>query len=142
MSFLLDTCVLSELRRATPSAAVIHWFDSVSEESLFVSVVVLAELRRGIEKARVLNPAHATRLDVWFAQIALRFKGRTFETDSAVWDAWAGACGKLDASGQPPPPIDTLLVATAQLHNLTIVTRNTRDFAPYPLIHNPWTEAA
>lgn len=138
---MLDTCVLSELRRPTPSAAVIQWFEGVSEEVLFVSVVVLAELRRGIEKARVINPVHAARLDVWFAQITLRFKDRTFETDSAVWDAWAGVCGQLDAIGQPPPPIDTLLVATAQLHNLTIVTRNIRDFAPYPLIHNPWLES-
>jgi len=141
VSFLLDTCVLSELRRPTPCAAVIQWFDGHPEEELFVSVVVLAELLRGIEKARAINPIHAARLDIWFAQIMLRFEGRTFETDRAVWDAWAGVCGKLDASGQPPPPIDTLLVATAQVHNLTIVTRNVRDFAPYPLMYNPWLEA-
>jgi toxin FitB len=118
-----------------------EWFKTVAEEALFVSVVTLAELSRGIEKARIINPAQAARLDVWFAHIGLRFDGKTFDTDGAVWDAWAGICGKLDAIGQPPPPIDTLLVATAQLHKLTIVTRNVRDFAPYPLIFNPWIES-
>ena len=141
MNFLLDTCVLSELRRPLPNAAVIEWFKTVAEEALFVSVVTLAELSRGIEKARVINTAHASRLDRWLTQIKLRFKGKTLVTDDEVWDAWAEICGVSDASGQPRPPIDTLLVATAHLHGLTIVTRNVRDFAPYPLIFNPWIES-
>ena len=141
MNFLMDTCVLSELRRPLPNAAVMEWFKTVAEEALFVSVVTLAELSRGIEKARIINPAHAVRLDVWLAQIKLRFKGKTLDTDDEVWDAWAEICGVSDASGQPRPPIDTLLVATAHLHGLSIVTRNVRDFAPYPLIFNPWTES-
>lgn len=142
MSFLLDTCVLSELRRPRPDATVIQWFEDAAEESLFVSVVTIAEISRGIEKARVINPVHAVRLDAWFAQIKLRFKSRTVDADDAVWDAWAEMCGISDAAGRPLLPIDALLFATAQLHNLTIVTRNVRDFAPYPLIHNPWIAAA
>ena len=141
MNFLLDTCVLSELTRPRPSAGVVQWFENAVEHTLFVSVVTMAELSRGVEKARVINPVHAARLDLWFAQIRLRFKDKTFDTDRPVWDTWAEICGKSDAIDQPPPPIDTLFVATAQLHNLTIVTRNVRDFAPYPLIHNPWLEA-
>ena len=141
MSFLLDTCVLSELRRPRPDAAVIQWFEKAAEESLLVSVVTLAEISRGIEKARVINAVHAVRLDAWFAQIKLRFKSRTVDADAAVWDKWAEMCGISDAAGRPLPPIDALLVATAQLHNLTIVTRNVRDFAPYPLLHNPWLAA-
>lgn len=141
MKFLLDTCLLSELRRPLPNTAVIEWFKTVAEEALFVSVVTLAELSRGIEKARVINPANAARLDVWLAHIGFRFKGKTLDTDDEVWDAWAEICGVSDASGQPRPPIDTLLVATAHLHGMTIVTRNVRDFAPYPLIFNPWIES-
>ena len=142
MSFLLDTCVLSELRRPRPDAAVIQWFENTVEESLFVSVVTLAEISRGIEKARVINPVHAVRLDTWFDQIKFRFKGRTVDVDAAVWDTWAEMCGTSDAAGRPLPPIDALLLATAHLHSLTIVTRNVRDFAPYPLIQNPWSETA
>ena len=82
MSFLLDTCVLSELRRPRPDAAVIQWFENAVEESLFVSVVTLAEISRGIEKARVINPVHAVRLDTWFDQIKFRFKGRTVDVDA------------------------------------------------------------
>jgi toxin FitB len=141
VNFLLDTCVLSELRRPRPDAAVIQWFENAAEESLFVSVVTLAEISRGIEKARVINPVHAVRLDAWFAQIKLRFKDRTVDADAAVWHAWAQMCGMSDAAGKPLPPIDALLLATAQHHNLIIVTRNVRDFVPYPLIHNPWIEA-
>jgi toxin FitB len=142
VSFLLDTCVLSELRRPRPDAAVIQWFEDAAEDSLFVSIVTLAEISRGIEKARVINPVHAEHLDAWFAQLKLRFKSRTVDADRAVWDAWAEICGISDAIGTPRPPIDALLTATAHLHQLTIVTRNMRDFAPYPLLHNPWTAAA
>lgn len=141
MNFLLDTCVLSELRRPRPNTAVIQWFENAAEEALFISVATLAELRRGIEKARRVNPEHAARLDSWCAQIKFRFKSRTFDTDDSVWDSWSEICGISDAEGQPRPPIDTLLLATAHLNSLTIVTRNMRGFAPYPLIYNPWTEA-
>ena len=141
MSFLLDTCLLSELRRPRPNAGVLRWFENAAEDELFVSVSTLAELMRGIEKARRINIEHAARLDTWLALIKLRFKSRTLDTDVTVWDSWAEICGISDAAGQPRPPVDTLLLATAHIHELTIVTRNVGDFTPYPLVHNPWVES-
>ena len=141
MSFLLDICVLSELRRPRSDAAVIQWFENAAEDSLFVSIITLAGISRGIEKARVIYYVHAVHLDTWLARIKFGFKNTTIEADGEVWDKWAEMCGISDADGRPLPPIDALLLATAHLYNLTRNIRNIRDFAPYPLIYNPWLEA-
>ena len=141
MKYLLDTCTLSELNKPRPNAGVVAWLAAQLETDLWVSVAVLAELRRGIEKARVVNLAHAQRLDSWFVRVLHRFASQTLATDDAAWGLWSQLCGQADAAGRASSPIDTLLVATAQQHHLTIVTRNVRDFAPYPHIHNPWVES-
>jgi toxin FitB len=142
MKYLLDTCTLSELNRPRPNDGLLSWLSAQTETDLFVSVVVLAELRRGIEKARVVNLAHALRLDIWFDRVVHRFASQTLATDDSIWALWAQLCGQADAAGRAASPIDTLLCATARQHNLTIVTRNVRDFAPYAQIHNPWTASA
>jgi toxin FitB len=133
MKYLLDTCTLSELNKPRPNAGVVTWFASQTEADLCVSIAALAALQRGIEKARIVN--------LWFARVLKRFASQTLATDDSIWALWSQLCGQADAAGRAASPIDTLLQATAQKHGLTIVTRNVRDFAPYPYIHNPWTES-
>lgn len=121
--YLIDTNVLSELRRPRRSQQVVDWFASVAAESLFLSVLTLGELKRGIEKLRSKDAASASALDRWLAGIREDFEERLLPIDQAVAEHW-GLLG-LD---QPLPAIDGLLAATAHVHNLTIVTRNVADF--------------
>ena len=96
----------------------------------------------GVAKLHVQNSLMTSNYEKWTVDVKKQFVKTTLATDGEVWRIWAELMGIGLAQGQPRPAIDTLLVATAQLHNLTIVTRNVPDFAPYPLIHNPWLEPA
>lgn len=140
MSYLLDTNVLSELVRTKPAAAVLRWFADVPNEALFVSVLSLGEIRKGIERA----PDHARRekLRVWLEHELPDWLGRRLlPVDAATADAW----GRLYAAqpNRSPPVIDALLAATALTHHLRLVTRNVQDF-DYPGLEvvNPWLDAS
>ncbi len=123
MSFLVDTNVLSEIRkRDRADLGVRRWFAATSEDSLFLSVLVLGEIRQGIERKR--DPRSATHLEAWLEGIETTFGDRLLEVDSAVADVW----GRLNAV-RPLPVADGLLAATAIVHGFTLVTRNTDDFA-------------
>ena len=121
--YLVDTNVLSELRRPKRSPAVVEWFSSVHAEDLFLSVLSLGELRRGIESLRNTDPTAANALERWFTGICEDFSEKILPVDAAVALHW----GALSIR-QPLPSIDGLLAATAAVHDLTIVTRNTADF--------------
>lgn len=135
MSYLLDTNVLSELRRRVPDPAVVAWVEGRPASTFFLSVLTLGEIRRGIESLG--DERRRLRLLDWLeAQVPAFFSGRILAVDLPVADRW----GRLLAqAGRPLPAIDSLLAATALQHGLRLVTRNVRDFAfPGLELINPW----
>ena len=139
MSWLLDTCVLWEYVKREPARDVIAWLDSQAESQLFVSQLSLAELERGVLKLQARDPTRARRLGRWLATLERRFADRTLPLDAATLRVWAQCCAQADLAGQRMAALDAMLMATAQRHGLTIVTRNVRDFARYPQLLNPWS---
>ena len=122
MNWLLDTNVLSDLRkgeRANPGLKA--WFGAADEASLYTSVVVIGELRRGIESIRRRDLPSATALDLWLGGLTDAFADRILPIDQAVAEEW----GRLNVA-DPIPTVDGLLAATALVRGLTLVTRNTR----------------
>ena len=123
MSWLLDTNVLSELRkgkRADPGVRA--WFSRVEAAELFTSVLVLGEVRRGIEQVRRRDSSAALALEQWLLRLTETFTGRILLVDAEVADRW----GSLNVP-DPVPTVDGLLAATALVKDLTLVTRNLRD---------------
>lgn len=120
--YLLDTNIFSELRKPSPDAGVRRWFGSVESDQLFLSVVVLGELRHGLALKRRKDPSAAAKLAAWIDQVETQHRARILRIDRRVVRLWA-ELGIPD----PVPPIDGLLAATALLHDLTLVTRDTRD---------------
>ena len=138
MSWLLDTCALSEYAKKTPSLQVINWLDEQDEASLFISVISLGEIEKGILKLRMADPRHSQKLTAWLGKVEQRFAGRILPLDTAALHVWAQIAAHAELAGRPAPVMDALLMATAQCHGLTIVTRNAQDFAQYPQVFNPW----
>jgi len=122
--YLLDTNVLSELRKGSGTAAsVTAWLDGVEDDALFTSVLVTGEIRRGVELARRTDPKKAKTLEKWLTGLIRDFGGRILPIDDRVADRWGALC--VD---QKLPDVDGLLAATALVHGLTLVTRNVTDF--------------
>lgn len=138
MSWLLDTCVLSEYIKKAPAPKVIGWLDEQDEASLYISVISLGEIEKGIIKLRTGDPARAQKLALWLGKIEQRFAGRILTLDAAVLSAWAQFSAQAELAGRPLPVMDGLLMATAQCRGLTVVTRNVQDVEPFPRIFNPW----
>jgi predicted nucleic acid-binding protein len=138
VSYLLDTNVVSEWTKPRPDAGVVRWLTEVNEEDVFLSVVTFAELRHGIE--RLATGARRKRLDEWLrSELPLRFEGRIVPVDGAVADEWGRLVARHEAGGRPISAMDALIAATAQVHGLTLVTRNTSDFEPsLKSVLNPW----
>ncbi|MGH8285118.1 MAG: type II toxin-antitoxin system VapC family toxin [Steroidobacteraceae bacterium] len=138
MSFLLDTNVVSEWTRPRPNAGVIAWLAEADEDSVFLSVVTLAELRSGIER---LAGARRRRLDAWLRdELPLRFGGRILPIDEAVADEWGRVVVRSEVLGRPISAMDGMIAATAQVHALTLVTRNVSDFSSVlKSVENPWS---
>ena len=141
MSWLLDTCVLSEYTRPAPSPTVIQWLDAQQEAQLFVSQLSLAELECGVIKLQAKDANRARRLGQWLSRLEQRFAERILPLDRSVLRVWSQCCAQADLAGQRLVTLDALLMATAQCHGLTVATRNVRDFARYPLVLNPWDPA-
>lgn len=121
---LIDTNVLSELRKGKRcDAGVRQWFDETATEELFISVLVLGEIRQGIERIRLRDTAQARALEKWLLWIAAEFHDRLLPVDAKVADQW----GRLGLP-QPVPVLDAFLAATAQVHDLTIVSRDEEGF--------------
>lgn len=135
MRFLLDTNVVSELRRgARTNPNVAAWFDDQPADSLFLSALTIGEIREGIEMLRARDRRQAALLDRWLTGLLQFFGDRVLYVDGDVADTW----GRLRARYRPPV-MDALIAATARVHDLTIATRNVHDFAPLevPML-NPW----
>jgi predicted nucleic acid-binding protein len=125
VSLLLDTNVISELRKGSRAAvSVLEWFEGVAEEEIQLSVLVVGELRRGIERVRTRDARQAAALETWLRQVVREHAERILPVDSRVAEEW----GRLTAlrSGSV---IDTLMAATALVFGLVLVTRNTQDVA-------------
>ena len=138
MSWLLDTCALSEYAKKAPAPEVIAWLDEQDEASLFISVISLGEIEKGILKLRKTDPRRSQKLTAWLGKVEQRFAGRILPLDAAALHVWAQIAAHAELAGQPVPVMDSLLMATAQCHGLTVVTRNAQDFALYPQVLNPW----
>lgn len=127
MSFLLDTCVISELARPRPHPAVIAWMDSTAEDALYLSVLTIGELEKGI--ARLDDSLRRSKLTVWVrGDLVQRFGGRLLSVDVAVSARWGSLVGASESKGVSLPVIDNRLAATSLEHDLVLVTRNTPDF--------------
>ena len=137
--FLLDTNVISEVLRPKPDPRVARWLESTDEALLLLSVLTIGEIRKGI--AMVADPARKTMLEAWLtSNLVIRFTGRILPIDEAVAALWGQVTGSLAKAGLLVPVIDGLLASTALHHNLTLVTRNTRDVALTGVaVLDPWT---
>ncbi len=125
MSFLIDTNIVSEVRKGTRcDANVASWYASIEDSDLYLSVLVLGEIRKGIELARRRDPAKAETLEAWAREVDTAFGERILPIDSFVADEW----GRMSAL-RPIPVIDGLLAATAKVQRMTLVTRNDADVA-------------
>lgn len=138
MSFLLDTNVVSEWARPRPNPGVVAWLATADEDRVFLSVVSLAELRHGIN--RLADGRRRRGLDAWLREdLSLRFEGRVLPVDPAIADRWGELVARREAAGRPIAAMDAFIAATASVHGLTLVTRNTQDFRSVVReIVNPW----
>lgn len=125
MAFLIDTNIISEVRKGDRGdRSVAAWWNSVSEDDLWLSPLVLGEVREGAELARRRDPRKAETLEGWLADVNSGFSNRVLPVDTTVAEEW----GRMNAI-RPVPVVDALLAATAKVHGLTLVTRNTADVA-------------
>jgi len=125
VSLLLDTNVLSELRKgARANAHLRRWFDGVSVNEIYLSVLVIGELRRGLELVRRRDTKQAAALERWLTRVTTDHAERILPVDGPVADQW----GRLTTK-QPGSVVDTLMAATALVHGLLLVTRNVKDVA-------------
>ena len=136
--FLVDTNVLSELRKERYCHPEVRlWYDSVAEDDIYLSVLVLGEIRHGIERIRSRDPRAARSLDDWISRIAGEFPDRILPIDAEVADKW----GHLGLQ-RPLPVIDGYLAATAIVHDLTLVSRDKTAFDDVPVrVINPFERA-
>jgi predicted nucleic acid-binding protein len=138
MSFLLDTNAVSEWVKPRPNPGLIEWMESTDEDRVFISVVTFAELRYGVE--RLAAGGRRRRLEEWLGhELPLRFEGRILAVDGEVADAWGKTVSRSEAAGRPIGSMDAFLAATAEIHRLTLVTRNVSDFPLLKAVLNPWT---
>lgn len=135
MSYLLDTNVISELVATKPNESVLAWLSNIPEDEIFISVLTIGEIRKGIEK--LSDDKRKNKLLIWLeVDLPARFEDRILEIDVHVADRWGRLQGEIKRS---IPAIDSLIAATALHHDLTLVTRNVKDFSGLhlPLV-NPW----
>lgn len=141
MNYLFDTNVISELRSPHPNQAVVDWIDSLDPNTVYLSVITIGEIRKGIEK---LPPSRRKEsLIAWLNNdLLLRFEDRIAEITTAVMLVWGELTGRLEQEGHPVPAIDSLLAAVALAGDFYLVTRNDEDFRHTGvLLVNPWKRA-
>jgi len=138
MNFLLDTNAASEWVKPRPNPGLIAWMESADEDRIFISVVTLAELSYGVE--RMPAGRRRSRLEQWLnEELPLRFERRILPVDAEVAEAWGRTVSRSKAAGRPIGAMDAFLAATAETHQLTLVTRNVSDFPLLKAVLNPWT---
>jgi predicted nucleic acid-binding protein len=141
MSFLIDTNIISELSKRPPDPAILAWLEGVRPDETYLSVAVVAELRAGIEKNAVNR--FGVDLEDWLVAYLLpSFADRIVGVDERVADLWGRFVFRLRRMGVKDPVMDALIAATAAAHDMTVVTRNTKHFAPLGVsVLDPWAFA-
>jgi len=123
--YLLDTNVISELRRPRPHGAVVAWLESIADHDLHLSAVTLGELQAGVEITREQDPEKASEIESWIDLVEQTWN--VLPLDSRIFRVWA----RLMHRRSDDLLADALIAATAKVHHLVVVTRNVRDFAPF-----------
>ena len=138
MRYLLDTNVISELVAKQPNANVIQWIDALDPNNVYLNVITIGELRKGIEK--LPDSKRKESLRSWLNDdLLIRFSGRIFALDIPVMLTWGELIGQLEQVGKPLPALDSLIAAIARHHGCTLATRNEDDFRATGIaIINPW----
>jgi predicted nucleic acid-binding protein len=141
LRYLLDTNVLSETRRPRPDSAVIAFLETTDEDSLFLSVITLAELRRGVD--RLPSGRRRSALNEWLENdLIARFDGRILGIERETADAWGRLMARAERNGRTPAVLDVWIAAIAVVHGMTVVTRDVADFTPLSdQVFNPWSDA-
>ena len=140
MSYLLDTCVVSELSRPRPDPGVVAWMSEADVASVHLSAITIGELRRGT--LRLPAGKRRTSLSDWGEKLRRSFAGRVLPIDESVALRWAEIAARAEQSGRPGSFADGLIAATALDRGLTLVTRNVTDFEAFGAsLLNPWTAA-
>lgn len=142
MKYLIDTCVLSEFVKKTPNPLVAQWFNQQQPENLFISSITRAEIKKGLYKIRAAQPERFMLLVAWLNTLETKFSGRILHITDDVLDRWAEISANAELQGKKLAVMDSLIAATAQRHQLVLVTRNVDDFKATPLtIINPYSPA-
>ncbi len=138
LGFLLDTCVISELIKPSPSSEVIHWIDDHDEETFFISVVTFGEIEKGISK--LPEGKKKVKLQAWlYSELTDRFSDRILDVSLDVAHTWGRILGEAEMKGRSLPVIDALIAATAITKGLTVVTRITDDMKESGVaLLDPW----
>ena len=137
MSYLLDTCLVSELTKPLPDAGVRGWLAQVASDQLFISVITVGELKKGIYK--LPDSRRKLALAAWLGTLLADYQSRILPYDLAVAQNWGVLQAESELAGTPMATLDGQIAATAHTFQLTIVTRNVRDFAPARVaVWNPW----
>lgn len=136
MTYLLDTNVVSEVRKPGAERRVVEWMSSVPQEQMFLSVVVLGEFRRGIERLQGRDPVQVDALEDWLQGVRASFVNRILDVDEEIADEWGRLSARMTLAAE-----DALIAATARVKGLTLVTRNVKHLSRtgVPLI-NPWDD--
>lgn len=139
MSYLIDTCVLSEFVKKTPSDLVAQWFNQKQPEQLFISSIAIGEIKKGLYKIRATQPERFHVLKQWLDKLEIKFSGRILPLTDDVLDDWAEISAQAELQGRKLSVMDSLIAATAHRHNLVLVTRNVEDFnIPSIKVVNPY----
>jgi predicted nucleic acid-binding protein len=138
MSYLLDTCVLSEFTKRQPDRKVAQWVSTADELSLYMSVISIGEIQKGI--VRLPDSPRKDDLTKWLqSELMPRFGNRLLVLDTGILLAWGALTARIEAAGKQMPAIDSLIAATALHHDLILVTRNQDGFVLSQVrIVNPW----
>jgi toxin FitB len=138
LNYLLDTCVISEFVKPKPERRVLEWLNGIDAERVYLSVVTLGEIQRGISEKPASN--RRTELEEWLnTALVAQFTDRILSLDGETFLTWGQMTAALKAQGKPMSVMDSLIAATALHHKMVLVTRNVTDFANVDLnIFNPW----
>ena len=138
MKALLDTCVISELVSKQPNPRVVEFVDSLDPEDVYLSVITIGEIVKGIEK--LPKSRRKTDLQAWLKDdLLVRFEGNLVALDTDVFIKWGALTARLESTGKSMPAIDSLIAATVLAKKMTLVTRNVSDFEGTDVeVVNPW----
>ena len=140
MAYLLDTCAISEMVAVKPNANVLSWFQSQTEKTLFLSIITVGEIEKGIYQLPVSKKR--TLLETWlFDELVPNFQGRIIDINRKLMTTWAKMTADLKTKGIIRPSFDSLIEAAALHHQLILVTRNVKNFQKSQVtILNPWED--